>query len=69
MCIIVMILTVEKVTAASLWVKIPKQYTETTLGQETGKVDRSSGFSDTSFDIIDGNFFQKLNLMTKLQTR
>jgi len=67
MCMIVMILPVEEKTAASLRVKIPEQNAETTLGQVTGQVNRSSGFSNASLDIIYGDLFQKLKLMTKLQ--
>ena len=64
-CVIVMILAVEEITAAALGVEIPKQYTKATLGKKAGQVDRSSGFSNASFDVIDGNLFQKLNLITK----
>jgi hypothetical protein len=69
MGMIVMILPVEKVAAATLRVKIPKQYAKSTPGQETGQVNRSSGFSDTSLDIIDCDLFQKLKLMTKQQSK
>jgi hypothetical protein len=58
MCVVVMILAIEKVAAAALRVKVPKQYAKPTFSQVTGYVDRSSGFADTSFDIIYGNFFQ-----------
>jgi hypothetical protein len=69
MCVIIVILPVEKKAAAPLRVKIPEQDTETTLGQVTGQVDRSSGFSNASLDVIYGDLFQKLKLMTKLQSR
>jgi hypothetical protein len=65
--IIVAILTVEEITAASLRVKIPKQNTKTALSEQAGQVNRSSGFANAPFDIIDGNLFQKLNLITKPQ--
>jgi len=67
MCMIVVILTVEEKTAAALRVKVPKQYTKAAFGQVAGQVDRSSGFSDASLDIIYGDLFQKLKLITKLQ--
>jgi hypothetical protein len=65
---IIMILPVEEKAAAPLRVKIPEQDTETTLGQVTGQVNRSSGFSNASLDIINGDLFQKLKLMTKPQS-
>jgi len=65
MGIVVMVLPVEEETAATLRIQVPKQYTQTTLGQEAGKVDGSSGLSNASFDIVYGNFFHEVNLMTK----
>ena len=62
---IIMILPVEEKAAASLRVEIPEQDTKTSLGQETGQVNRSCGFSNASLDIINGDLFQKLKLMTK----
>jgi hypothetical protein len=67
MCMIIMVLAVEEITAAALRVQIPKQHAKTTLGQEAGQVDRSSGFSNASLDVINCNLFQKLKLMTKPQ--
>ena len=69
MGMIIMVLTVEKIAAATLRVQVPKQYAKATPGQETGQVDRSSGFSDASLDIINGNLFQALKLMTKTQLK
>jgi len=69
MCMIIMILPVEEKTAAALRVKIPEQNAQTALGQVTGQVDRSSGFSNASLDIIYGDLFQKLKLMTKPQLK
>ena len=38
MCIIITILPVEEEAAATLRIEVPKQYTKTTFGQETGEV-------------------------------
>ena len=66
MSIIITILPVEEETAATLRIQVPEQNTKTAFCQETGKVDWSCGFSNATFNIIYGNLFQKLNLMTKL---
>jgi hypothetical protein len=65
MCIIIMVLPAEEEAAAALRIKVPKQYTQTALGQEAGQVDGCCGFSNATFDIVYGNLFQKLNLITK----
>ena len=65
MCIIIMVLPVEEETAATLRIQVPKQYTKTTLGQEAGQVDGCGGFSYASLNVIYGNLFQKLNLITR----
>lgn len=66
MCIIIMVLPAEEEAATTLRVKVPKQDTKTTLGQEAGQVNGCCGFSNASFNTIYGNLFQKLNVMTKL---
>ncbi len=65
MGVIVMILPVEEITAATLRVQVPEQHAETYPGQEAGQVDGCSGFANASLDIINGNFFQKMKLTTK----
>ena len=65
MCIGITILPVEEETAATLRIKVPEQYAETTFGQEAGQVYGCCGFSNASLDIVYGNLFQDLNLMTK----
>jgi hypothetical protein len=69
MCIIILILSVEKITAASLRIKIPQQYTKTAFSKETGEINRSSGFSNAPFDIIYGDLFQDLKLVTNHQSQ
>ena len=66
MCVIVMILAVEEITAASLGVQVPKHYTKTAFGQEASQVYGCSSFTNAPFDIINGDFFQKVKLITKL---
>ncbi len=66
MCIVVTILPVEKETAATLRVQIPEQYTKATTGQVASQVNGCGTFADTTFDTINSNLFQKLNLITKL---
>lgn len=65
MRMIIVILAVEKITAAALRVEVPKQNTETAPGQEAGQVDRGRGFANTTFDIINCNLFQERKLVTK----
>jgi hypothetical protein len=65
MSVVIVILPVKEVTAATLWVEVPEQYTKTDLSQVTGEVYGCGSFSYSPFDIIDGNFFQKLKLITK----
>ena len=66
MRIIIMVLPVEEITAATLWVEVPKQNTKTVFGQQTSQVNGGCGFAYTTFDIIDCNFFQAFKLLTKL---
>jgi hypothetical protein len=65
MCIGIMILTIEEKTAASLRIKVPKQNTKTAFSEEAGEVDGCSGLTDATFDIIYGDLFQELKLITK----
>ena len=65
MGIIIMILPVEEETAAPLWIKVPKQDTQATFGQEAGQVYGCCGFSNASLDIVYGNLFQNLKLVPK----
>ena len=65
MGIIITILPVEEETAASLRIKVPKQDTKTTTGQEASQVNGCGSFANATFNIIYSNLFQKLNLMTK----
>jgi len=67
MRMIIMVLTVEEITTAALRVKVPKKHAKTILGQKTSQVDRSSGFSNATLDVINCNFFQKLKLIPKPQ--
>ena len=60
-----MILTIEKETAATLWIKVPEEDAESAFGQEAGQVYRCCGFSNASLDIVYGNLFQNLKLITK----
>jgi hypothetical protein len=60
-----MILTVEEKTTATLRIEVPEQYAKAALRKEAGQVDRSSGFANSTLNIIYCNFFQKLNLVTK----
>ena len=69
MRMIVLILLIKEEAASSLGVHIPKQYTQSTFGQETGQVNRSGGFPDASLDVIYGNFFQHLKLSTNRQSK
>jgi hypothetical protein len=66
MRIIIMILAVEEVTAAALRVEVPEQDAETAPGEKAGQVDGSGGFANASLDVIDGNLFQELKLITKI---
>jgi hypothetical protein len=65
-CIVVVILAIEKKAAASLRVQVPKHYTKAAFGQEAGEVYGCSGFANAPFNIIDGNLFQEVKLITKL---
>ena len=65
MCVIIMILPVEEETAATLWIKVPKQHAQATFGQEAGQVYGCCGFSNASLDIVYSNLFQNLKLVTK----
>ena len=58
----IMILAIEKETAASLRIKVPKQHAKTAFSQETGQVYGCSGFANATFDIIYGDLFQNLKL-------
>ena len=69
MCIIIMVLAVEEITAATLRIQIPKQYTKAIFGQHASQVYRSGGFANTALDIINSNFFQAFNLQKKLRIR
>jgi hypothetical protein len=64
-CIVVAILPTEEVTTASLWIEVPKQHTQAPAGKKTGKVYGCSGFSNASFDVVYGDLFQSLKLLTK----
>ena len=66
MCICIMILPVEEEATASLRIKVPQQYTKTAFCQETSQVNGCSGLAYTTFDIIYGNLFQELKLITKV---
>ena len=61
----IMILPVKEKTAATLRIKVPKQNTKSTFGQETGQVNRCGGFANATLDIIYGDLFQKLKLSTR----
>jgi hypothetical protein len=61
-----MILPVEEKATASLRIKVPQQYTKTAFCQETSQVNGCSGLAYTTFDIIYGNLFQELKLITKV---
>ena len=65
MGVVVVILVVKKETAAALRVQVPKHNTKTAFGQEAGKVDGCSGFANAPFDVINGDLFQKVKLITK----
>ena len=67
MCVWIVILPVEKETATSLRIQVPKQNAKTAFSQETGQVDGSGGLSYATLDIIYGDLFQKLKLVTKLR--
>ena len=60
-----MILTIEEETAATLWIKIPKENAEPAFGQEASQVYGCCGFSNASLDIVYGDLFQNLKLITK----
>ena len=66
MCVDVMILAVEEEAAASLRIKVPQQYAETAFCQETSQVNGRSGLAYATFDIIYGDLFQKLKLVSKV---
>jgi len=66
MCVDVMILAVEEEAAASLRIKVPQQYAQTTFCQETGEVYGSSGLANATFDVIYGDLFQNLKLVSKV---
>src|SRR6185503_17814144 len=66
MCVDVMILAVEEEAAASLRIKVPQQYAETAFCQETSQVNGCSGLAYATFDIIYGELFQKLKLVSKV---
>ena len=60
----VLILTVEEETAATLRVKVPKQNAQPAFGKETSKVYGCCGLTDATFDVIYGDLFQKLKLVS-----
>jgi hypothetical protein len=64
-CIDIVILMIEEKTAAALRVEVPNQNTETVFGKEASEVNRCGGFSNASFNIIYGNFFQTVKLISK----
>ena len=66
MCICIMILTIEEKATAPLWIKIPQQHTKTGFCQETSQVNGGGGLSHAALDIIYGNLFQKLKLLSKV---
>ena len=66
MCVDVMILAVEEKAAASLRIKVPQQHAQTAFCQETGQVNGCGGFAYATFDIIYGDLFQKLKLVSKV---
>ena len=65
MCIVVVILAIKKEAAASLRVEVPEQYAKTALGQEACEIYGCGGFANASLDIINGDLFQRLKLVTK----
>jgi hypothetical protein len=65
MCIIIIVLPVEKEAAATLRVHIPKQNAESATGEVTGQVYGCSGLTYATLDIIYSNLFQNLKLITK----
>jgi hypothetical protein len=67
MCIGIVILPVEKETAASLRIQVPEQNAKAAFSQETGQVNGSGGLSYATLDIIYSDLFQKLKLVTKLR--
>ena len=66
MCICIMILTIEEKATPPLRIKVPQQNTKTAFCQETSQVNGCGGLAYTAFDIIYGNLFQKLKLITKV---
>ena len=65
MSVIIVILTIEEEAASTLWIKVPKEDAKTTFGQEAGQVYGCCGFSNASLDIVYGDLFQNLKLITK----
>jgi len=66
MCICIMILMIEEKATAALRIKVPQQYTKTAFCQETSQINGCRGLAYATFDIIYGNLFQKLKLITKV---
>ena len=59
MCIGVLVLPVEEITASTLRVEVPKHNAQAIFSKEAGQVDGSCCFSNTTFDIINSNFFHQ----------
>jgi hypothetical protein len=63
--IVIAILPTEEITTAALGIKVPEQYAQAPAGKKTGKVYGCSGFSNASFNVVYGDLFQNLKLLTK----
>jgi len=60
MCIVIAILPAEEETAAALRIQIPEQHAHTSFCKKAGQVYGCGGFPNSTFDIINGNLFQKI---------
>ena len=69
MRIVIMILAVEEEAASSLWVEVPQQNTEPVFCQQASQVYSSGSFANASFDVIDGDLFHVMNLVTKHESQ
>lgn len=60
MCKIISVLSAEEETTPSLWIEVPKQYTQASLGKKAGKIYGCGGFPNASLDIVYGDLFQRI---------
>jgi hypothetical protein len=63
--VVITILPTEEITTASLRIEVPKQDAQAPAGKKTSKVYGCSGFSNASFNVVYGDLFQNLKLLTK----